>query len=145
MQALLKRFNYTDKQTLGDLIVFNERNGIEFVCKTLELPWLDNKRRVSCIPEREYTVKKHVSPKFGECFWVQDVEGRSEILIHKGNFAGSKNPRTGKPDILGCILAGVNHIDIDGDGVKDITSSKKTMDRLLEVLPDEFTIRIESA
>lgn len=136
MKALLKRFDYDDKQTLGDLIVFNERNGIEFTCRTLELAWKDNKRRVSCIPEGEYTVIKHNSPRFGECFWIKDVEGRSEILIHHGSF----NYNT-----LGCVLVGKNHIDIDGDGYKDVNSSKKTMGRLNEVLPKEFILRIERA
>lgn len=136
MKALLKRFDYDDKQTLGDLIVFNERNGIEFTCRTLELAWKDNKRRVSCIPEGEYTVVKRNSPKYKDHFHILDVEGRDYILIHHGNFHS---------DILGCVLVGKNHIDIDGDGYKDVTSSKKTMGRLNEVLPKEFILRIERA
>lgn len=136
MKALLKRFDYDDKQTLGDLIVFNERNGIEFTCKTLELAWKDNERRVSCIPEAEYTVVKRNSPKYGDHFHILDVPNRDFILVHHGNFHS---------DILGCVLVGNNHIDIDGDGYKDVTSSKNTMKKLNEILPEEFTLRIEKA
>lgn len=136
MKALLKRFDYDDKQTLGDLIVFNERNGIEFTCKTLELAWKDNERRVSCIPEAEYTVVKRNSPKYGDHFHILDVPNRDFILVHHGNFHS---------DILGCVLVGNNHIDIDGDGYKDVTSSKKTMKKLNEILPEDFTLRIEKA
>lgn len=136
MKALLKRFDFDDKQTLGDLIVFNERNGIEFTCKTLELAWKDNERRVSCIPEAEYTVVKRNSPKYGDHFHILDVPNRDFILVHHGNFHS---------DILGCVLVGNNHIDIDGDGYKDVTSSKNTMKKLNEILPEEFTLRIENA
>lgn len=136
MKALLKRFDFDDKQTLGDLIVFNERNGIEFTCKTLELAWKDNERRVSCIPEAEYTVVKRNSPKYGDHFHILDVPNRDFILVHHGNFHS---------DILGCVLVGNNHIDIDGDGYKDVTSSKNTMKKLNEILPEEFTLRIEKA
>lgn len=144
MEVLIRRFDH-NKQERGYMVVFNERNGVEYQCCTLELPWLDNERKISCIPTGRYKVIKHTSPKFGKCFWVQDVVGRSEILIHKGNYAGSKNPRTGKPDILGCILVGKSHVDIDGDGILDVVSSKDTMEDLLDILPDEFEMVIENA
>lgn len=65
---------------------------------TLEDKWRDNERMVSCIPVGKYKVKRHISPRFGECFKVLDVPGRSEILIHAGN--------THK-DTHGCILLGL--------------------------------------
>lgn len=68
---------------------------------TLELPWKENQRRVSCIPAGGYQIKRHISPKFGEVFKVMDVEGRDEILIHAGNYLS---------DIQGCILIGKNVI-----------------------------------
>lgn len=141
MRVLIKRFDYDTEQTLGDFFVFNERNGIEYTCKTLELEWKNNERRVSCIPEGGYLVRKRWSKKYGSHFIVlqkdgNHVEGRSYILIHHGNF---------NRDILGCILVGENHIDIDGDGFRDVTSSKKVMQELNEILDDEFEMIIEKA
>lgn len=138
---------YKDAQTEGRLYAFNERNGVDYSCDTLELAWKENKVRVSCIPEGWYNVIPHVSPKFGKCFWVKDVEGRTEILFHdKVNFVGSINPRTKRSDILGCIIPYEQSMDIDGDGVKDIApkSSTVAMDKLLELYPDGFTLHIYS-
>lgn len=146
MNLLIKRiknYKHSDKQTIGNAYAFNENNGVGYTCRTLELPWKDNERRVSCIPEGEYEVIKHISPKFGECFWIQDVPDRSEVLIHQANYAGSINPRTGKSDLLGCVAVGKSHTDIDKDGLVDVTSSKATMKELLGLLPDKFTLKIE--
>lgn len=137
MNLLIKRiknYKHSDKQTIGTGYVFNESNGIKYTFCTLELPWKDNARRISCIPEGEYEVIKHVSPKFGKCLWVQDVPERSEILVHQSNFVR---------ELLGCIATGKTHTDIDGDGLLDVTSSRQTMKELLEVLPDKFTLKIE--
>lgn len=101
--------------------------------KTLELPWKNNERQISCIPKGLYTAKKHSSPKFGQSFWLQNVPGRSEILVHPGNYTSQ---------ILGCILPGDRHSDINGDGITDVTNSKKTMSELYNLMPDEFEIEI---
>ena len=103
MKAKLLRIDYQEKQTLGGLYIFDGVLDI-FNCKTLELPWLDNQARISCIPVGHYKTHYHISPTFGRCFWVQDVPGRSEILIHKGNY---------NRDTKGCVLVGNGFADID--------------------------------
>ncbi len=123
------RIEEDDYQTLGEFY-FDES---DFTGKTLELPDKNNERRVSRIPEGEYIVKKRNSPKYGSHFHIQDVENRDFILIHHGNY---------KTDILGCILVGRSHIDINRDGNLDVTSSKATMKKLNEVLPDQFNLVI---
>jgi len=134
---------YYNEQTEGELELFNEDTGeLEFRCVTLELAWNDNQRNVSCIPEGFYDVVPRQSPKYGNHLHVTDVPNRSLILIHWGNYAGSKNPRTGRSDIRGCILVGKDHIDIDGDGLKDVTSSRNTMKALMEVAPDGFVLEV---
>jgi len=70
---------------------------------TLERPWLDNRPSISCIPKGEYTIKRVVKLKHGECFQVMDVPNRTDILIHKGNFV---------EDSEGCILIGEQFEDI---------------------------------
>ena len=121
---------YTDQhQTLGRLFVYDDAGELLFDCFTLELPWLENKRRESCIPPGSYRAIKHQSPRFGATLWLQDVPGRSEILIHFGNY---------RRDTLGCILPGASLKDIDGDGHADVTSSKATMRKLLAAVPNNF-------
>jgi hypothetical protein len=137
----LIRLSSDPKQTKGELRII-EGTDVVWSCKTLELPWRDNASNVSCIPDGFYITKRHVSPTFGDCFHVTDVPNRSHILFHAGNYAASKNPRTGVPDTKGCILPGKAFADIDGDGLCDVTSSGPTMRELLQILPDEFELEI---
>lgn len=121
------------KQTNGVLYVEKD-NKILFECFTLELPWKDNKRRVSCIPVGTYNAVKHRSPKFGNSVWIKDVPNRSEILIHPANYVRQ---------LLGCIAVGNDLKDIDGDGLEDTTASRDTMNELLGLLPDSFEVVVE--
>ena len=52
---------------------------------TLEPPDLENKPHVSSIPAQQYLCKRIMSPKYGECFEIQNVPGRSHVLFHPGN------------------------------------------------------------
>lgn len=131
------------RQTLGTFSI-TEGNNILYTCKTIELPWRNNERKVSCIPNGVYKTIRHRSPSYGECFWVQNVPGRSEILIHHGNYAASINPKTGTPDTKGCILPGEKHADVNADGIPDVTSSVNTMKKLREILPDAFELEIRT-
>jgi hypothetical protein len=132
MDVTINRINKGDKQITGELIVF-DNDEILIKVASLELPDLDNQSRISCIPYGEYTVKRRRSPKHGEHFHITNVPNRSFILIHSGNFY---------TDILGCVIVGDNLLDINGDGKKDVTNSKKTMKLLLNILPDEFKLKI---
>jgi len=40
------------------------------------------------------------------------------------------------------LAPGLDFGDIDGDGVIDVKSSRKAMDKLLTTLPREFTLQI---
>lgn len=130
----LKRTDETAEQTLGILRVMDGDNEL-FSCKTLELPYRDNKRNISAIKAGEYKVKKRYSSKYKHHFHVLNVPNRSMILIHWGNYVTQTK---------GCILVGKEHRDINGDNRKDVTSSKLTLKKLNDLLPDEFTIKIYS-
>lgn len=132
IQIVITRTQQNDIQTLGTLEVFNTTEKL-FECKTLELPWKNNKQNISCIPNGHYFAKKHISPTFGKSIWIKDVKERSEILIHKGNFYS---------DIKGCILVGEKHIDINSDGYKDVTNSTVTMEKLYNLVKDPIYINI---
>jgi hypothetical protein len=44
--------------------------------------------------------------------------------------------------LRGCIAPGEEHVDLDGDGLKDVNNSRQTLEHLLELLPDEFELEI---
>src|SRR5688500_13941630 len=123
--------DYKDKQTEGNLTVYDDHDKPVFVCKTLELPWRDNQKMVSCIPEGEYLVSKraaHPLRKY-EHFILHNVPNRSYILIHSGNYVWH---------VLGCLIVGDSHTDINKDGLKDVTNSKATLKILVSLLPEKF-------
>lgn len=135
MKIIINRTKEDAVQTLGGLRVFDGGQQI-FECNTLELPWKNNQRRVSRIPDGVYVANKHKSPKFGESIHIRDVENRSEILIHYGNY----NRNT-----LGCVLVGENFADIDGDGHLDVTNSRQTMKELYDIVPDDLVVEIKNS
>jgi hypothetical protein len=79
-----------------------------FMCRTLELPWRDNKRSISCIPAGQYIVRIRQSPKYGRIYWVTNVPDRTWILIHSGNVAGDR-AKGFRTHVQGCILLGKKH------------------------------------
>ena len=100
-------------------------SGMELMSfKTLELANLGNVRRISCIPEGVYKYRRYESPKHGSVLLLEDVPNRSYIEVHIGNFTR---------DILGCILTGDSHKDLDNDGIMDVKNSKKTHDKLMSL------------
>lgn len=131
-RLIINRLDYQEKQVLGIIFVFNDLEKV-FECKSLELPWRDNQKQVSCIPADEYKLRKIHSPKHGDCFEIIGVPGRSNIEIHSANYFS---------DLLGCVAPGMNYADINKDGIFDVTSSKLAMDKLLEFLPTSTTVSI---
>jgi hypothetical protein len=132
-QLILTRLNrHSSFPTYG---VLQRDTGVPFAL-TLERPWLDNQRKVSCIPDGTYRVVRHQSPKFGNTFWVQDVPGRSEILFHKGNI---------DDDSHGCILVGEQFNPVRGED--GITASAEGFAQFLNELDgaNEFELTIRCA
>ena len=99
MDVYLFRLCRHDQGTEGQLLT----NG--FNCYTLELPWRNNQRNISCVPPGVYDVIIRRSPRFGITYWVLKVPGRTYILIHSGNYAGDRS-KGFKTHVNGCILLG---------------------------------------
>ena len=131
---LIERYSHEEKQTIGNLYLLDSNQAIIHRWDSLELPWLDNQRNISCIPEGTYRAHVHYSPTFGKCLWIKNVPNRSEILVHYGNFHS---------DILGCVLIGKNLKDINKDGHIDVTSSRDSMRELLYALGDKESIKLK--
>jgi len=129
-ELILTRINESKNQTQGILQI----NGKGKMYVTLELPYRNNQKNISCIPKGNYKVVKRYSNKFSYHFHVQNVENRELILIHYGNY----NNQT-----RGCILVGENFKDLNNDNEIDITNSKNTMLELLTRMPKEFNLKIK--
>ena len=134
---------YYPKQTKGDFTLVDSRTGETiFSCLTLELPDKGNQRDISCINQGIFNVVRRYSDKYGWHLHVTDVDGRGLILIHWGNFAGSDNPKTGHPDIRGCVLVGSGYVDLNRDKIDEITNSRNTFDKLMALAPDGFELEV---
>jgi len=59
----------------------------KLISNTIELPWRKNEKRVSCIPEGKYLLRRRYSLKFNWHIEVLNVENRSLILLHPANNA----------------------------------------------------------
>lgn len=133
MKAKLIRLVQEEKQTLSSLLFFDDDVNLLLSKKALELPDRNNQRSISRIPAGRYTCKLRWSEKYKWHFILESVPNRNYILIHFGNYY---------TDTRGCILVGNNFTDINGDGYRDVTSSKKSMQKILKIAPREFELII---
>ena len=96
VNLLIIRDTFTENSTIGELFINGER-----FCDTLENPWLNNQRNISCIPAGQYKVRLRLPRESATRDYlhllVQDVPNRDYILFHIGNTA---------KDTSGCILVG---------------------------------------
>lgn len=111
---ILKRV-YLKEATHGELLFNNEH-----IAYTIELPWLENQKQISCIPEGEYNLRRRYSKKFNWHWIVENVPNRSHILIHPANDA--------LVELKGCIVP-VTKISGKGKGL----FSRKAMHVVLEI------------
>lgn len=98
------------------------------ICATLEEPWRDNARNISCIPTGTYSVTKYSGTRHKNAFWVHDVQDRDAILIHEGNTVANT---------AGCILVGTF-------APHGLDNSREAMRRLNIVLPREFILEVKN-
>lgn len=134
MRVEVVRKSKNEKQTIGQLSVINNKEVI-YLCNSLELPWKENKSKISCIPTGKYTCVKRRSTRAipYQHILINNVEGRSGVCIHKGNYY---------TQIQGCILVGTSLSDINKDGELDVVNSGVAFDKLMNILPNEFELKI---
>lgn len=131
--AILQRTHANTQQTTGLLTVYKDGEEV-FECYSLELPWINNMKRISCIPTGTYDVVPYSSPSKGKVYLLLNVESRSYIEIHTGNY---------NTDILGCIIIGDELRDINNDNELDVLHSRITFNAmLLEINYQPFTLTI---
>ena len=97
INLLLIRDTFTEESTIGELFINGER-----ICDTLERPYFNNQRNISCIPEGVYPVRLRLPRESATRDYihllVQDVPDRDWILVHRGNFPYQSQ---------GCLLVGL--------------------------------------
>lgn len=116
------------KGTNGILLL----NGAE-ICRTIELPWKNNRPRISCIPPGQYTLRRRLSPRFKEHFEVMDVKDRKYILFHAANDAGK--------ELRGCIAPVLQHTG-EGKGSSSRAALEKMKDRLYPMMDNGHVITL---
>lgn len=136
MYAQLIRQSDDGIQTLGNLRIWDENDKIVLFLNTIELSWKNNQRQVSCIPVGIYKFNVRFSVRFGWCFEIKNVVGRSGILIHAGNFSSQTK---------GCVLVGSGYGNINHDDIKDLFNSRKSLKALLTFCPQGGVLKIENS
>lgn len=119
MSVILTRNQTSDEGTFGSLFIGTEK------FFTIELPWRDNHPNLSCIPAGTYNCRWRSSRSKGMCYHVEDVPGRSEILIHPANLGGDIT-KGFKSDLEGCIGLGMltGFISVIGGKQRGVLNSK---------------------
>ena len=116
INLLLIRDTFSKESTIGELFINGER-----ICDTLENPWVDNQRNISCIPEGVYPVRLRLPRESATRDYihllVQDVPDRDWILFHRGNYPYQSQ---------GCILVGL------GSQQDFVSNSVLAMDLLIK-------------
>jgi hypothetical protein len=116
INLLLIRGTYTEESTIGELFLNGER-----MCDTLERPYFNNLRNISCIPEGVYPVRLRLPRESATRDYihllVQDVPDRDWILFHRGNYPYQSQ---------GCILVGL------GSQQDFVSNSVLAMDLLIK-------------
>ena len=97
VNLLIIRDTFTEVSTIGNLYLDGE-----WLCDTLELPYRDNQRSISCIPAGQYKVRLRTARESATRDYlhllIEDVPNRDFVLVHIGNSAR---------DSRGCILVGI--------------------------------------
>jgi hypothetical protein len=113
----------------------------DFGCYTVEPMWADNKRRISCIPEGDYFLERHKSPKFGDSAIIyggtvskypDGIAERNLILIHPANRSSDLEGCVGLGDRLGYIK-----------GYKAVLNSRRTVAKFLDLLDPEKVYQLK--
>lgn len=137
---------YLPDRVLGSIYGPNAR----LICKTLELPWRQNQRSISCIPEGLYLVTlsgpvlkddpnteedesggRHPRPY--SHYIVHGVKNRSGILIHRGHTPSWSQ---------GCITVGGRFGNYD-TAAPTLEDSATKLQWMVDNLPHRFKLLIE--
>ena len=141
LRVRLLRDPSTEHGTLGRLLCGDGAEAPDLY--VMEPPWRDNRPNRSCIPSGAYDVVPHRSPRYGACYLVRDVPGRSHILAHPGNVGGDKELGL-HTHTLGCLLFGLARgwLRVRGRRQRAVLSSKPAVRHFMQ-WADGRPVRLE--
>ncbi len=111
----------------GQLVI--PHDGQYTILWTIERPWLNNERNISCIPAGTYTtrfVPRSASGKYRRVYHLLDVPQRGGILIHNGNLVSHSK---------GCLILGTKTGNLAGKPA--VLGSKVAMRKLVSIIGEE--------
>lgn len=163
--VIVSRTFLDSKQSLGELSV-NENGVSLFSCKTLELPWKENRQQISCIPPtmrsnmdglvrlaNTYKCKYTKSPLFSKNATAKarltdpnhpEVEVYTYAIQNVPGRAGIRiHAAAYYYHLLGCIGLGSALKDLNADQELDIIHSGDTCRKFVEVMgKEDFDLEI---
>lgn len=138
-KLILTRFHSDKISTCGTL----KHPKLKEPIFTLELPWKENKRNVSCIPEGEYKIRPFHSDTHGYCFEIYNVVNRDLIRMHSANSVRENyqdpyiKTKVWRCQLRGCVAPGMK---LRLDGI--IEHSGDAMNILRKIIRDEMDFEI---
>lgn len=136
MKLVIVRRKSTKFGVSGDATLINDSGSdVFYTCKTLEMPWHNNDRGLSCIIADTYKAQIYNSPHFGhEVYRLEDKHGRQACEIHNGNFAGDPSQDL-ETQVHGCTLVGSDFAQVTRSDRKElqwgIINSRQTLRELI--------------
>ena len=130
---MLNRLVDNGKQTTGAAMLLDENYSLLQRFVTLELPFKDNAKNISCIPAGEYYAIVRRSNSHSRHLYITNVKDRTYILFHVANF---------NTDLRGCIGVGMDFNYINSDNNIDITNSRITFEVLMSNINDADEISL---
>lgn len=127
MELILTR-TYFPEGTNGNLTYEGKH-----ICHTIELPWKNNLKQVSCIPEGKYVLRKRYSTQFQWHLECVGVKNRNLILIHPANYA--------LKELQGCI-APVTKLSGAGMGLLSRKACKRLYGLVFKALEEKESVVI---
>ena len=105
------------KQSTGTLLVLDQHKQPIFSCVCIERGDMQNKRKLSRVPDGVFPLVYEYSPRFNKHLWeLKEVPNRSECKIHPANFWD---------ELHGCIAPGLSLKELNNDGYYDVIESIK--------------------
>ena len=127
IQARLTRIaSHPEYGTFGALVIDGQP-----ICNTLEPYHRDNEKNISSIPAGQYVCKPYSSERYPNTYEITNIEGRSKVLFHSGNW---------DDDTMGCILLGESFSTIGSDWV--VSDSRGAMGEFMTSVHGTFQLTI---
>lgn len=117
----LIRYNYSNSSTQGLFFA-----GEMYLGDSLELPWKNNERNVSCIPLGIYQIRFGLMSDSLPGYALREVEGRDGIWIH---------PAARTSQIEGCIATGIKWGE-------ELIHNTRVLNLIRSVIGDESELHI---